>query len=222
MKDNVIVQLQHYAHWKKIVNEDTVAVFVGGSRRLATVDVFSDYDLVVISLTENDFQQKNEHVRFYGKKVHWYTMTPNTILHPERNTTALLFLSGNLTWLYASEADIVYLNEQHKTIIDEIFHKKQQVSTTSANLFVKGFSELIKNIVTNNFIAPQERTKRLYHLCVASYVLTGEKISDEVRNRLIEIKRIRWKVVDGATQSWCIERLKLLNTLYGFTDNDMK
>ncbi|MCH5151038.1 MAG: hypothetical protein J1F65_00030 [Clostridiales bacterium] len=222
MKDNIIVQLQHGEHWNKIIKEDTVAVLLGGSRRLYTTDVFSDYDLVIISLTENNFREENEFVRCCGKKVHWYTMTPDTILHPEQNKAALLFLSGNLTWLYARETDIVYLNEQHKTIIDEIFHKKQQISTASATLFVIGLSELIKKIVTSNLIAPHERTKRLYHLCVASYVLTGESITDEVKNNLIEIKRIRWKIVSEATQSWCIERLRLLNTLYGFTNSDLK
>ncbi len=216
--DNVMYRLVNNELWNRVVKTDTVAVLLGGSRRMQITDDRSDYDLVVLSVNRKDFKREIEYVKCEGKKVHWYTETADLVLHPEQDSYTL-FLSGNQTWKFVKDEDFLYINEQYRYILEEILQNKEQISRKSAELLSRNCQSLIVRTISNNAIAEKDYTKYLYHLCIASFVSTGETISDEAKNYLLEIKRIRWQETTEASKNWCIGRLRILNAIYALSDN---
>lgn len=212
--DSILNKLMQNELWNRIVKEDTIAVYLGGSQQLGITDENSDYDLIEVSPSGDNLVRRKEYIVCDGKKIHWYNFTPDFILNIHEKSHVLLMI-GNSTLNHLKESDILYLNESQREVWNTIWYNRESLAIQAARILAEKYKWFIYKIATQGQVQEENHMKMLYHLCVASYTLTGEPMTDQVKIHLGELKRIFNKIVCEECKQLCVERMQILNQILG-------
>lgn len=208
--DSILLRVKQSEFFDRIVTPQTICVLVGGSRINGLVDERSDYDLTVISTETSDDGVIKEYLMCEGKKIHWYNWRIYDLLNLENIKFPLFWVGlSKLYWL--SEKDLVYVNPTYKEQFDSIFAEKEVIAKKAANLLCNHYQSLVCTIANDVTVQEDNYTKFLYQLCIASYVICEQTlITDEEKELLKQLKRIRWKPVSYKVKEYCVDRFKII------------
>lgn len=191
-------------------NHEVVMMFVSGSRMLDVTDERSDYDVIAIVNAVNE-DESDEYLTYEGLRVHWYYIPlANFIAAQGRHVLQSI---GAVQFANIRDEVIVFSNPQYDAVCSLLLSNKDEIAANGVEVFCKRYGNLIDSVVGAGEIAPKDYTKMLYHLCVASLTVVGERLTEKTRSMLRQLKRIRWQTVNDEALKWCVERLTLLKIL---------
>lgn len=205
--DAILEKLKNHKYWNRIVNDDTIAVVVCGSRRLGIVDDRSDYDLIVIQHIITYEDKITEYLMCNGKKIHWYYRQPSDYLDFDENTYQWILYSMCTTG-FLNEETILYVNSQYAHEWEAILEHCNKCKEKICRLYFNKQRKRIDKIVNQGEIREEDYTKFLYQYCVVSYVLFNEIMTEADKQLLGELKRIRWQSTSNECKNYCVVRLQ--------------
>lgn len=200
-----------------IAPENVIAIFVTGSRACGTNDERSDYDLQIITADDKgkfDDVGKRCYLRWNGIFVHWYITPLSLWAKPEYNS---LFLYGgvNALMLVRPEA-VIYENPKYPDALSTLRRQVAEIYDAAVCNFYHWAERYINEILSVGEIPERLYSKKIYHLCLSSYLLTGDDPDIEF---LRKIKRIRWQPVSDEHNQLAVRRLqKLKDTVVGVSE----
>lgn len=189
-----------------IQKENVVAVYIAGSRAFDIVDERSDYDLQVITMDgEYEDVSKKYYLTWRGVKVHWYTV-PIPELTKYGHYDSMRYVGINALRHYRPEL-VIYENPKYADILQAIYDHRDEISNIGIYYFYYYAKSYIDRILDAGEILECHHSKRIYHLCIASYLITGDEMDKDF---LLSIKRIRWQPVPEEYKRLAVERLRKL------------
>lgn len=205
MNSEFIDAIKKCKYYGEIFSGKNVAfVFLGGSRLIKNPDSKSDYDINVVTVDDEGFSHCNKCLTYKGVKVHWYYRSLKTLVSPLHPLVSV----GNSQLAYLTEKDIIYVNPTYQKEYDNFLSNIQWISRLASYQLYEKQKDIIAKIIGQGEIKEEDKTKFLHHLCLSSYILTGEK---EDWPALSSIKRIRWEEVPSEYQAIAVERIKVLD-----------
>ena len=211
MLSDFITDLKQSKYYNNILDKhDVIMLYVSGSRIIDVTDERSDYDLIAV-VNESEVVESEEFLIYNGVKVHWYYIPLSEFIAQKGNHSLRCY--GAVLFANIRDEVVVYINPAHEALSNFLITTKNIIACNGMKNFCDRQARLIQSVVEAGEVLPEHYTKILGHLCVTSMAATGERISDETRNFLREIKRIRWQPVSDEAKKWCVERLKLLKHL---------
>lgn len=195
------------SYYRSIIERDgIVAVVMGGSRALGLADERSDYDICVITTSgELDDVMQKHYLTWRGVKVHLY-INPIPKLF-ELSELGYFRLVGNNNMQFMSSENMIYENPKYADTLQTLYDHRNEISDISSYHFYYLEKQYIDDILDANNISEHHHSKKLYHLCVSSYLITGDEMDKDF---LLSIKRIRWQPVPEEYKRLAIERLRKL------------
>lgn len=191
-----------------IAPENVIAIFVAGSRACGTNDERSDYDLQILTADDNDeFDDvgKRCYLRWNGVYVHWY-ITSISLWAKPGHYTLTLYGALNAIMLARPEA-VIYENPKYPDALSLLRNYVAEIYDAAVYSFYRWAEEYINDILSAGEIPERLYSKKIYHLCLSSYLLTGDEPDVEF---LRKIKRIRWQPVSDEHKQLAIRRLQKL------------
>lgn len=211
MLSNFIEDLKQSKFYNSIIDKHKVILmFISGSRIIGVTDERSDYDIIVV-VDDNQEVSTQEYLIYNGVKVHWYYIPLAQFI--TANSRESLRCYGKVLFANIRDDVIIYSNPDYEDVTKLLLDNKNAIAANGANKTYRTYSNLIRSILEAGAILPQHHTKFLSHLCVVSLAITGEKLTDETRSLLRQLKRIRWQPVSDEAKAWCVVRLTLLNRI---------
>lgn len=209
--NSFIAEFVNTSYYKQLIaRNDVVAVLISGSQALNIVDEHSDYDLVV--LTTSGFWEdvsKKYYLTYKGIKVHWYRVPLDRLTIFEEQ--GLLRLSG-LNSLRSLRPELfIYTNPVYEQQIKLLYLHINEIADAGVYWLVKTNYEFIQDILQTGKILEHNYSKRIYHLCVASYQIYREPLDVKF---LLSIKRIKWQPVSDKYKQHAVIRLQKLMDYY--------
>lgn len=156
-----------------INNPHVMLTYVGGSRSLELFDETSDYDIIVLVDEHQPNLDWNNICRWVYKDVH---------VHLYQDTLSEFITRYDCDWgcsvglmnLYKfSHNNILYVNPQYSSLVKCLIRNNYRMGMLGAAGVFHTQHKLVSEVLSNNKIKP---TKRLYHLCVAYYILCNTKM----------------------------------------------
>lgn len=195
------------SYYRQIIErEGIVAVLIGGSRALGLADERSDYDLTVITMGgEYEDVSKKYYLTWRGVKVHWYII-PIHELTKWSKYDLLRYCGINALRCYRPEL-VIYENPKYADVLQAIYDHRDEISNIGIYHFYYHEKSHIDRILDAGEILECHYSKRIYHLCFSSYLITGDEIDKDF---LRSIKRIRWQPVSEEYKRLAVERLRKL------------
>ena len=188
MNKAFIKDLQNSSFLDVIKNkQEVVGIYLAGSRSLGLYDDYSDYDIVVITKHSLDNEEGIFALEYNDINVHWYYRSLDQIIdgYTTQNKRELSHLSG--VNLHNFENNIIYINPEYQNLINFIYQYKEKICKFKCWEFILTNNTYI-NVLVNQKITENDRTKFLYHLCVCYYLLFEKEFDVDFLNKL---KRIR-------------------------------
>ena len=190
-----------------ISNNNILAIYLMGSRCAGLQDEISDYDITIITLNGEyiDFS-KWEYLRYKTRKVHWYAHSLEALFNLSHKN--VLRYLGLILFRNMHEKSnlIIYENNEYRELLQKFFKIKNQVSDLNIYQLFELYKEDIDNILKEGRVADNYKGKYLYHLCAASYYITGETLNTEF---LKKVKRIKSLPISVQQEALLIERLQI-------------
>lgn len=188
MTSEFIEAFKNTPYYQKLFeSREVLAIYVMGSRSVGIIDERSDYDLVIITLDGEYLDASDYRYLVYnGKKVHWYYFPIEILfdLHFGREPKILCPIQlRNIC-----EELVIYENPKYIDILHSLYRNKDKMSLMAMYRFFEAQQGYINEVLNEGRILEKHHTKYLYHLCVASYYLTGEELDKDF---LRVLKRIR-------------------------------
>ena len=208
MLSKFIEELRQSKYYANIMgNHNVILLYVSGSRIIDITDERSDYDLVAV-VDESVSVKTEEFLTYNGRKVHWYYIPLTEFIAGKGRDS----LRGYGAVLFANVKDetVIYVAPSYESVCKMLIDNKEAIATNGCINVCMRYSCLIRSVVEAGEILPQHHTKILGHLCVTSLAVTGEKLTDETRDYVRQLKRIRWQPVSDEAKRWCVERLTML------------
>lgn len=207
MLSNFIEELKNSKYISNILSQHKVILlYVSGSRIIDATDERSDYDLVAV-VDESCQSETEEFLIYNGVKVHWYYIPISNFIAARdsglRSYGAVLFAN-------ISEDKIIYANPEYEAVWKLLMTNKNIIAMNGVYEIGKKYSRLINSIAKNGVILESNYTKILSHLCVTSLFATGTPLTSDAKDRICQIKRIRWQPVNEEAKLWCVERIVAL------------
>lgn len=194
------------SYYKNLFKDNRViAIYILGSRSVDITDDRSDYDLVVFTDdgTYTDASQF-EYLKYKNKKVHWYFNPIQNLFYP--------MFSNSMRYLCALQLKninkdvVIYENPEYSKLLQKLHEIKDELSKLAAYSLFNAKKDFIDKILAQNQITESFYSKFIYHLCCASYYLTGEELNKDF---LRSIKRIKWLPVCTTYKQLAIQRLEI-------------
>lgn len=197
-----------------VQQENVVTVFIGGSRACDIVDERSDYDLQVIT-TGGEYEDvsKKYYLTWRGVKVHWYII-PIPELTKWGSYNLMRYGGINALRCYSSRV-VVYENPKYADVLQAICDHRDEISNIGIYHFYYHAKSYIDRILDVGEILECHHSKRIYHLCFSSYLITGDEIDKDF---LRSIKRIRWQPVPEEYKRLAVDRLRKLKACVESSD----
>lgn len=176
---------------------DNIFIYLGGSRLYDCLDERSDYDLVVI--VENNLDKHEEYkLEYNGKHVHWIVQTYESLFGISNRT---LNLVGNMQLHYLTDDYVLYVNKSKKKMYNIVKKNKEAIAKRSSFLLYEELKSLVIRCLADKTL-DNNKSKMLYHLCNAYYILNEEQPDIEF---LKVLKRIRWQETPQDIKDKCLE-----------------
>lgn len=195
------------SYYRDLIEPDNVVgLFVGGSRAVGTAVEHSDYDLILLT-TDGTYidADKKHHLRWRGVKVHWYTVPLLGLLNFD--SYDILRYCGLVPLRHFSQELAIYTNPAHEAELNALYAHRDKITMLGMYYFYRYAEQYVNEILTAGEILESHYSKKIYHLCLASYELTGDnKDVDFLRS----IKRIYQQPVSDEYKDLAIERLQML------------
>lgn len=207
--DTILEKLKNHKYWNRIVDEDTVAVILCGSRRLGIVDERSDYDLVVLQHNTPSNYEINEYLICDGKKIHWYYRQAQDYWNCNVETHIWTLYDICTMSLLTNDA-ILFVNTRYADEWERIVQFCLDNNAPACKLYFDKSRTRIEKIVAQGEIREEDYSKFLYQYCVVSHIMLNQQMTVRDKQLLGELKRIRWKAVTDECELYCVERLKLV------------
>lgn len=206
-----ITEFVNTSYYKQLIaSEDTVAVIIGGSQAPGIVDEHSDYDLIVLTRSGSwvDVSRKY-YLTYKDMKVHWYLVPLDRLTVFEEQ--GLLRLSGLNSLRNLRSELFIYTNPVYDQQVNLLYLHINEIADAGVYWLVKTNYDFIHDIVQSGKILEHNYSKRIYHLCLASYQIYREPFDVKF---LLSIKRIRWQPVSDEYKQLAVVRLKKLMDYY--------
>lgn len=195
------------SYYRSIVErENVVAVYIAGSRACDTIDERSDYDIQVLTMNgEDEDVSKKYYLTWRGVKVHWYTLSIPELTKWSKYD---LMRYGGINALrhYRPEL-VIYENPKYADILQAFYDHRDEISDIGIYHFYYYAKPYIDSILDAGEILECHYSKRIYHLCLSSYLIAGDEVDKDF---LRSIKRIRWQPVPEEYKQLAVERLRKL------------
>jgi hypothetical protein len=194
------------SYYKDIfINHTVILMYIGGSRCVRIADDESDYDIVVVTL-DGEYEDTGKYLKLNYKNthVHWYYDPISLFFNlsePNPHTNI-----GKMHLRHLASDLIIYYNPQYKKLISQLYTIKDGLSTIGMYLLYENCIEAVEKILEKNQLLPEYSNKFLYHLCLASYYLTNEKIDKDF---ITAMKRILTQPLSEKYKVKAVERLKV-------------
>lgn len=208
MIKSFINEFKNTKYYNKIFEDNLknniIGIYLVGSTCMSLNDQDSDYDITVLTLN-GDYVDKSEefHLKYKGKKVHWWYL-PISMLF---DLYSDLRIMTPLQLRYITSELIIYENPKYKTIIDNLFLYKDEISKFAVYKFFAGHMSVIEEIVEKGTIPSKWFFyKYLYHLCNATYYLYNEEVDV---NFLKELKKVYCKPISEEVKKLAAKRLAM-------------
>lgn len=206
MNKMFIEDLKSSPYYSRIFkNHEVVMLFISGSRLLKVTDERSDYDLVVLTNEQTRTEHVDEFLTYEGVKVHWHYVPLMKYISNEDGTAMSCF--GQALFTNLTDDAVIYANPKYLDVIDYFKNNRAVVARVAAYRLTDYHGHLIRSVLQSGEIVEKNYCKFLYHLCYASYLLTGDELNEQL---IAEIKRIRWRHVDYTFKATAAERIRLL------------
>lgn len=189
-----------------IQKENVVTVYIAGSRACDAVDERSDYDIQIIT-TDGEYEDvsKKYYLTWRGVKVHWY-ISPIHELTKWSKYKLMRYGGINALRYYRPEL-VIYENPKYADMLRALYDCRNEISDISIYHFYYHEKRYIDRILDAGEILECHHSKRIYHLCLSSYLITGDEVDKDF---LRSIKRIRWQPVPEEYKRLAVERLRKL------------
>lgn len=214
MLSDFITELKQSKYYQNIIdNHKVIMMYVSGSRIIDVTDERSDYDIVAV-VDDSDVNDAEEFLTYDGVKAHWYYIPLSEFI--AGNGKNALRSYGAVLFANIREEVVICVNPEYEAVYKLLTLNKNYIAANGFKNMCRRYGRLIDSVAETGEILPQHYTKILSHLCVASLAITGERLSDETRNLLRQLKRIRWQPVSDEAKEWCVERVKLIKRITDF------
>ena len=201
-----ILDFRKSSFFKEILSEkEVIAILLLGSQSVGVTDERSDYDLAIL-IPDGQYEDIGQlrYLKYREKKVHWY-FTPVTNWYERQNNGVLIYLCP-LQIYNLQDAFVIYKNPKWSKEFDFILAQKKRIGQIAAYRLFDHYRGLITSILESQEITIEQRTKFLYHLCIASYYLLEDDLEID---KLKQIKRMRWQEIDQESIELILNRLKV-------------
>ena len=200
-----IKAFKNTSYYQQLFNSSEVlGIYLLGSMCTGIIDERSDYDIVIFTLTGEHIDASTyEYLMYRGKKVHWYYCPIKKLFNSKNNVLDILC---PIQMRNIRENLIIYENPQYDNILHNLYKTKDEFSVLGIYRFFELKKTYIYDVLSEGRVLEQHYTKYLYHLCLASYYLTGEEPNKEF---LRVLKRIRWRPVPDEYKQLAVKRLKI-------------
>lgn len=208
MNNAFIEDFKKTSYYKELFeSSEVLAIYILGSTCVGITDQNSDYDITILTLDgEYIDASKYKYLMYNGKKVHWYYFPIRSLFDLNNGNLKILC---PLQLRNVCKDVIIYENPKYIDKLHTLYAMKDAVSTMAAYLLFKEREAYINEVLSEGHILEKHYTKYLYHLCLASYYLTGEEVNKDF---LRVLKRIRWQPVPDEYKNLAVERLKIYKT----------
>ena len=185
---------------------EVLGIYLAGSMCTGITDDRSDYDITIITLDGDDYIDASmyEYLIYNGKKVHWYYRSIKHLFDAKHNYSKAYV--GTMLLRNIREDLTIYENPKYSDILHNLYEIKDRSSVAGMYRLFEVQKAYIDEVINEGKVLEKHHTKYLYHLCLASYYLTGEEPDKDF---LRVIKRIRWQPVSDEYKNLAVERLKI-------------
>ena len=203
--DNIMHEFMTSSFYKELFNEkEIIMIYIGGSRSTDILDNNSDYDIVILTY-DNDYHNVNKYAYILYKnniKIHWYYDPINELFNIINHDC----IYGCMQIKNLRDDIVLYKNPKYNDIIDNLIKIKDDLSHISCYKYFNFNKKYIESILIDGYIKEEKYSKLLYHLCLASYYITGETPDKDF---LRSIKHIKQQAIREEYKGLVIERLNI-------------
>lgn len=201
-----IEAFKNTSYYQKLFeSHEILAIHIMGSMCVGITDERSDYDIAIFTLGgEHIDVSEYEYLMYNGKKVHWYYFPIESLFDLQYGGELKILCPIQLRNI--REDLVIYENPKYVDMLHSIYKIKDKISTMAMYRFFEAQQDYIDGVLNEGRVLAKHHTKYLYHLCLASYYLTGEEIDKDFLRKL---KRIRWQPVPDEYKNLAVERLKI-------------
>ena len=170
---------------------DLIFTMLVGSQSFDIVDERSDYDMMIFA-KQIDKNWHQQHQRLYllhddGSRVHWYADDWETIQRPRD----FFFFAMSL---FNHQPEHVYV--KNKTEYNKLINQKREILIDAYTREVENPESPINRYRDIDEIGPQQYSKDIYRYLLGWYFIKYGTVTEEQKEWLNELKRIRWNPVD--------------------------
>lgn len=201
-----INSFKNTSYYQRFFNtSEVLLICLGGSMCTGITDERSDYDITIITLDGDDYidASAHEYLMYKSKKVHWYYRSIKNLFDGE-HTNSRVYV-GTILLRNIREDLIIYENPKYCDMLQRLYEIKDKLSVAGMYRLFEVWKDYVYGVLNEGQILEKHYTKYLYHLCLASYYVTGEKPDKDF---LRVIKRIRWQPVSDEYKQLAFERLQ--------------
>lgn len=210
---NFVQDLKNTSYYSYLYdNEDIIMSFVTGSRLINANDLFSDFDIIIV--TRSAVNVNDTGIRFKYKDlytVHFYYHTIDQLLANTytltENVLALMSI-GDL-----DRSDLIYENPEYADFIARFFEMKMAISKIAMLKYVKNYTNVLTDVASTNLLDLQYYHKYLYKLCYCYYRIARVEQDMHI---LLQAKNCANEGLDSASIEKIIEILKALKIIIDY------
>lgn len=205
--EEFINSFKNTSYYQRFFNtSEVLLICLGGSMCTGITDERSDYDITIITLDGDDYidASAHEYLMYKSKKVHWYYRSIKHLFDGE-HTNSKVYV-GTMLLRNIREDLIIYENPKYSDMLQRLYDIKDKLSDLGIYRLFEIQKAYISEVLNEGAVLEKHHTKYLYHLCLASYYLTGE---EPEKDFLRAIKRIRWQPVSDEYKNLAVERLRI-------------
>jgi hypothetical protein len=158
--------------FKDLINSKTIAIYVVGSRAIGLNKLTSDLDLIVIlDDQEIDVDGKSADIRlaYKGIPVHWKFYNYKKLFYIDAAENMLAIFRQQICY---TKPIPVYLDNRGKKLNEYLIKNNSYLTTLGAKLTAVSYTNKLLQY-KNRLIQKTDLKKPLYHLIMASEILSG-------------------------------------------------
>ena len=184
---------------------EVILVALCGSRVTGVVDEHSDYDITVLTTSEN-LSPSDYRLGYSGKEVHWYYQNICDFVSNNKTRLTMFFLCQFLIGCLTPDY-IIYANPKYQELVNYLLSIQPQFREIGGRMMYNKCTLYTETPLREGHIDKKYYTKFWGQLVLASYILKKEKID---KSLVLAAKRIKYKEMTDEIMNAVIERVRVL------------
>lgn len=201
--------------FKKYIQEyEVIFIDFGGSRRTGMIGERSDYD-IVIGVKDTSVSKLHSYYKGHyftgpnGEHIHWYLDDFKQVMSGGRFYRLMWSVSN----IIRKDIDFECYNQD----IKQFFGDNAEVFLEYSLYRVVKEQIYLREILNGGYIKREQFSKNIYRFIHAWYVFLNTEITEEIKNYLLKLKRMRWLeedyIISNEFQAFLIKAFQDLKDL---------